>query len=368
MENQDFQSMPADLMRSYRERLKHEIGFVCHSRQMKQLRTEAELIARKLEPITIIGPSGTGRKTLAKTVHFSGANWWRPFVDVDLSHSEIEEAERNLFGHYEGHIFSSDEYKPGLISESEQSTICFQNFSHYAKPLQRKIIEIVKRRRYVPPGGRDEQSVDCRFVFTLHHDPDELLKVGQIEETVYPILTEKVLNVPPLAKRRDDIVPLAEKFIQDCSAEFKFVPKQLSKDAERWLKRAPWNRNIPQLKRSIYLASLNTTDPVLTPEHFALAHDGNIDRYQNKQLEELSIQSLIETKLESFLGRLGEYEATHLYEAIMDRVEEPLLKLVLDHSNGNQIRASRMLGVNRNTLRTKLRKYSIKPTRSGKGK
>jgi DNA-binding protein Fis len=105
---------------------------------------------------------------------------------------------------------------------------------------------------------------------------------------------------------------------------------------------------------------MNTYDQMFYPHHFALAHEHNLKDYQQKQLEELSLQGLVETKLESFLSRLGKYEATHLYEAIMDRVEEPLLKLVLNYASGNQIKASRVLGINRNTLRAKINKYGIK--------
>ena len=190
--------------------------------------------------------------------------------------------------------------------------------------------------------------------------PQELFKRGVLMDEIHNMLSLHMLEIPSLSKRREDILPLTESFILKCCLEFKMPNKVLTKETEKWLKKAPWNYNVYQLKKSVYFACINTDDKHLKPEHFALAHDYNIEGYMEKQLEELSLQSIIEMKLESFLSRLGRFEATHLYEAIMSRVEEPLLKLVMKYARGNQLKASSILGINRNTLRTKLRKYKIK--------
>lgn len=354
--------VPADLMKSYRENLERELGLVGKSRDLKQIKASLRDYANSTRTLTIAGPSSTGRKTIARAVHLSGPDWWRPFIEADLTGIDDEYSLKFIFGHREGHIFSSSEFKPGLVTLASSSTLCLSNFDNYSKAVQREIFNSYVDRKFKPVAGVDTKPLDCRIVFTVGGKPAELKKSGRVDEEVCGMLSEKIVGIPPLSKRRDDIVPLAEKFVNDCSKEFGTPPKKLSKEAERWLKKAPWNQNINQLKKSVYSACLNTSDNLLYPNHFALAHDGNLESYQEKQLEELSIQSLIEMKLESFLGRLGKFEASHVYEAIMNRVEEPLLRMVLDYAKGNQIRASRMLGINRNTLRTKLNKYKIKQT------
>lgn len=369
--SEDFKSvtggvLPSGLMKSYRERLENDLGFISRSRHMKQIASTFSEYSASKQSLTIVGAMGTGRGTLANAMHLSGADWWRPFIEADLSKFDERKALKLLFGHKEGRLFSSAGVQPGLIQIAEKSTLCLKNFDGYPKKVQRELFKLRKGRVYSPVACEDKKPVECRLVFTLRGLPENLAKVGHIDEDISKMLSEKVIVVPPLSKRRDDIVPLAAKFIYEWSSEFHSPIKKLSKEGEKWLKKAPWNGNVIQLKKSVYAACMNTEDRILEPKHFALAHEGNLRDYQQKQLEELSIQTLIEKKLETFLSRLGKFEASDLYEAIMDRVEEPLLKLVLNYAGGNQIKASRMLGINRNTLRTKVNKYGIKIDRGEK--
>lgn len=358
--------LPTELMKSYRDRLESDLGFVAKSRAMKLLKDEVSEYGADKKIITILGAEGTGRKTFAKAIHLASSDWWRPFLEADLTGINDENALKFLLGHKEDHFFAQTEFKPGLVSMADRTTLCLKNFDRYSKKVQREVAKICLDRSYMPIGGAENFSAECRFILTIQNRPSELVRTLQVEEGVKKILEEKLISIAPLSKRKEDIVPLAEKFVRECCQQFSGPIKKFSKETERWLKKAPWNRNIGQLKRSIYLACINTSDGLLEPSHFALAHDGNLDSYQEKQLDELSIESLIELKLESFLGRLGDFEAMDLYEAIMDRVEEPLLRLVLNYSKGNQITASRILGVNRNTLRSKLTKYNVKVHRDGK--
>jgi len=344
-----------EILKTYKNSISEHIDFIGKSRQLKHLQTQVEEYGQDRLPVTIVGPVGSGRNTLAKSVHFSSSDWWRTFHEIELSGKDYETAVNILFGYTEEHIFAAPEYIPGLFTEAKLSTLCFRNFDKYSKNTQKTIYETHSSGEYK----------DVRFIFTMASDPDDLNELEYIDDNIYNMITGRVITIPSLSKRKDDVIPLAEKFIRDCASEFGIKPKKLSKEAERWLRRAPWNANITQLKRVVYYACFNTEDKILYPHHFALAHDRNVESYQEKQLEEVSIQGLVEKKLESFLARLGRFEANHLHEAIISRVEEPLIRLIMNKTNGNQIKASRMLGINRNTLRTKLNKYKIKIERKG---
>lgn len=358
-------TVPSALMTNFRERLEGDLTFIGKSRHLKQVLSAIPELTAEKKPITIVGPLGAGRATLAKAIHLGSSSWWRPFVETDLTGLEDEEALKNLVGYGEGHLFSSPEIKPGFFHRASNSTIILKNFDRYSKDIQNQICQVYLNKRYSPISTKEEVELDCRFVFTVGSSPEDLSRIGFLSDEVCSMVSQRTLSIPSLSKRKDDILPLAYKFIKECSLEFGLREKKLSKEAERWIKKAPLKDNANQLKRGVYFACLNTDDDTLYPEHFALAHDGNMDGYQDKQLDELSIQSIIELKLESFLGRLGKFEAKHLYEAIIDRVEEPLLRLVMKYAGGNQINASRILGINRNTLRTKLRKHNIKVSRNG---
>lgn len=360
-------TIPAELMKSYRDVLNRGLDFVGKSKQLKDIRSEISRYSAGRGEITIVGPNGAGRKTLARAIHFESSDWWRPFVEADLAGMDEDVASRLLFGHKEGHIFSPDEVTPGLVNKAQQSMLCFKNFDTYSKGVQDAICRLHRSRKYHPFSGGEAVSLDCRIIFTIRNEPADLKKAGYISDDVFTMLSENVVVLPPLSKRKDDVLPLVEKFIRDCCIEFGLPFRKLSKDAEKYLKKAPWNSNVTQLKKAVYFACVNTADAVLSPAHFALAHDGNIEAFQEKQLGELSLQELIEAKLEVFLGKLGKFEATNLYEAIIGRVEEPLLRLVMNYAKGNQIKASRILGINRNTLRSMLARHDIKIAR-GRGR
>jgi two-component system nitrogen regulation response regulator GlnG len=355
--------IPSGLMRSYREQLESDLELVFESRQMKQIVDILPQYASEKVPVTVEGPVGAGKGAIARAIHLASPDWWRPFVEVDCSGMDDEVARRYLFGYEEPHLFSFKEIRQGIIAKASQTTLCIKNFDRYSRAAQAEFCDLVKNRGFRSAGGREEKLSNCRVVVTVQKSPDELKKGGYIDEDGRQLISRRVISVPPLSKRKEDIVPIAVKFIGQCCGEFGMPAKRLAKDAERWLRKAPWQKNALQMKKIVYMACLNTGGQILHPEDFALAHDGNLESYQEKQLDELSIQTIIEAKLSSFLGRLGSFEAKHLYDAIIERVEEPLLRLVMDYSRGNQLRASSILGINRNTLRAKLNKHKIKARR-----
>lgn len=352
--------LPAGLMKSYREKLEKDLSFVSRSKYMKQLALTLTELSVSKHPITIVGPKGNGRAAFANAVHLASSDWWRSFIDVDLSGFDERTSMKYLLGHKEARLFYSGDLQPGLLSASANSTLCLRNFDIYPKKLQREIHNLYINKTYTPINGKEDKPVECRFIFTVRGMPENIVKAGFVDEDVGLMLSNRVVVIPPLSKRKDDIVPLAIKFIREWALEFGAKPKRIAKETEKWLRKAPWKENVTQLKKSIYHACMNTSDMILHPNHFALAHEGNLGAYQDKQLQELSIQSIIEAKLDDFMKRLGKFDAEHLHEAIIGRVEEPLLRLVLNHAGGNQIKASRMLGINRNTLRSKVVKYGIK--------
>lgn len=357
MEN--LETIPKELLKSFREKLERDFHFVASSRQMKNVKSALEDHVSGKKLISIFGPEGSGRATTARALHIASADWWRTFVEVDVSNMNELDAEKKIFGFKEEHFFTGKEVRAGVVANAELSTICFKNVDKYPKNILDKVLSSAMSGKYQPVGFDEQFNLNARVIFTTERSPEELKKRGLISDEFVKAVERSTIEITELAKRRDDIMPLAEKFVHDCVYHFGLKPKKISKEAEKWLKKAPWRKNAVQLKKAVYSACLQSKGEMLEPRNFALAHDENIEGYKEQQLEELALDSLIEMKLETFFHRLGKFEATHLYDAIMDRVEEPFLKLVMQYSNGNQIRASEMLGINRNTLRTKLKKYEI---------
>ena len=356
-----------ELMEHYRSLLKERLGFIAVSLKMRDLEKRISEVARERFPVTIVGKRGVGRETVARAIHLEGPSWWRRCFTVDLTGYSEAEAKRLLVGYREGGLFKETRIEQGIFQLAARSTLCFSNFDSYPRSVQMLIFAAWESGKFIRGDTNSEEKFTARLIFLVQRPPNELVRHGEIDEKVVPMLSAYEMHVPPLSERREDILPLAEKFLTEASNILGLRRKILSREAERWLKKAPWTQNIPQLKKVIYLAYLTASDEELKPHHFALLHDDNIVGYEKAQLEEIGLAEVVEKKLEIFLERLKGLDTLGLYDVIISKVEEPLIRLVMNYTGGNQIRASRLLGINRNTLRAKIRKYDLKIKR-GRGR
>jgi len=155
--------------------------------------------------------------------------------------------------------------------------------------------------------------------------------------------------LPPLRDRREDVMPLTKHFLKETEKKFGTDRKELSRDAKDFLSKYDWPGNVRELENAIKRASVLS--------------DGAIIEKRDLFLEDsrsYSIQEFLEEKLKRYLSEMTRLENCNLYETIISEVEKALIKIVLEGTGGNQMKAAKTLGINRNTLRTKIKDYKIK--------
>jgi two-component system nitrogen regulation response regulator GlnG len=222
-------------------------------------------------------------------------------------------------------------------------------------PLQGKLLRVLQEREFERVGGTDPIKTDVRVIAATHQNLDKAVHEKRFREDLYYRLNVIQINIPSLRKRKDDIIPLAEYFMQ----KYQSAPgkaKMLTPETLKILRAYDWPGNVRELENAVQRAvTLSQGDKIfpdaLPPQIFKPGHG-----------VALSFENFLEEKLSDLVERMGGLETGDIYSLVLQRVEKPLITLVLKKTEGNQVRAANLLGINRNTLRKKIKELGIKGT------
>jgi len=193
-----------------------------------------------------------------------------------------------------------------------------------------------------------------RIVAATNQDLQQKVRAREFREDLFYRLNVVPIQLPPLRERRDDIPLLAEYFIEKAHDELGTPAVGCTEEALALLRRYPWPGNVRELENTIQRAALLSPDQRLTPADFpSLLAEGQ--RCENND----SLEALIANKLHNALAQMDVNELDNLYDMVLHQMERPLIKIILDKTRGNQVRAAEILGINRNTLRKKIQTLDI---------
>jgi len=268
--------------------------------------------------------------------------------------------ESELFGHERGAFTGAVEARPGRFREASGGTLFLDEIGDMPVELQAKLLRVLQNGEVTSVGGRDVLHVDVRIIAATHRDLDEEVKRGRFREDLLYRLRVVPIHMPPLRDRFEDVGLLARTFVTRYAGELSEGPVELAEATIARLEQHDWPGNVRELENAIKRALVLHTGAVLTPDDFAFLDGGGRASETSGDaptLEELVSREAIEA--------LEEPDPSELYRNLLERVERPLLKAVLAKTEGNQIRAAALLGINRNTLRKKIGELDIDvPTRA----
>jgi two-component system nitrogen regulation response regulator GlnG len=293
-------------------------------------KTIGRLAARDIS-VLITGESGTGKELVARAIHAASTRAERAFVAVNTAAVPRELLESELFGHERGAFTGAVAARAGRFRDASGGTLFLDEIGDMPVDLQAKLLRVLQEGEVTPVGGGAPEVVDVRILAATHRDLDAAVAAGDFREDLLYRLRVVPLHIPALRERRDDIRVLAEHFIDRYADELADGARVLTEEALERLRRYDWPGNVRELENAVKRALVLSTGDVLTPEEASLS----------KLIEEEACAAL----------EAGE---TDVYRRILMRVERPLLEVVLGHTEGNQIRAAALLGMNRNTLRKKI--------------
>ena len=315
-------------------------------------------VALRNVPVLITGESGTGKELVANAIHASSPRADAPFVVVNAAAIPRELLESELFGHERGAFTGAVEARAGRFREASGGTLFLDEIGDMPIELQAKLLRVLQNGEVTSVGGRGVVHVDVRIVAATHQDLDDHVKRGHFRKDLLYRLRVVPIHMPPLRERPEDIALLAQTFMSRYVGELSEGPADLAEETLARLVEHDWPGNVRELENAIKRALVLHTGGVLTPDDF----DFLTSSMEDADGGAASLPDLVADEVEV---ALGEPEPAEIYRTILERVERPLLARVLAHTDGNQIRAAALLGINRNTLRKKIGELDISvPTRS----
>ncbi len=336
------------------ERLKQEIRsrhelIVGKSPAMQEIYKLIGRVAKSDATVLIQGESGTGKELIAKVIHYHSPRWRAPFVPLNCSAIPHELLESELFGYEKGAFTGAFERRIGRFEQAEGGTLFLDEVGDMPLELQAKLLRVLQEKELSRVGGREMLKVDVRIVAATNQDLELAVKEKRFREDLYFRLKVVPITVPPLRQRKSDIPELVDYFIDKINREMGTRVAGVSPEALEQLLAYPWPGNVRELENTLLRAAILAPGRTLTPAELALPG------WEPPEAEETpSWKKMLRKKLEANFQLHLQTQPSTLYDTVMRQVEKILLELALEKTQGNQLKAAKILGLNRNTLRKKM--------------
>ena len=333
------------------------------SQAMQEIyRAIARLVGTDLT-VMISGESGTGKELVARALHNFGKRRNGPFVAINVAAIPRELVEAELFGHEKGAFTGAVARGVGRFEQAHGGTLFLDEIGDMPIEAQTRLLRVLQEGEFTTVGGRTPIRADVRIVAATHRNLRQLVSRGQFREDLFYRLNVVPIRLPPLRERVEDIPDLAKHFLARAGADG-FGYKTLDRGAMDRLRRHDWPGNVRELENLVRRVAALYSDDIINLEMVESALKETNPAATDRQ-EGLS--EAVERHLSQyFAAHRGALPAAGLYDRILREIERPLLSLALNATRGNQIKAAYLLGINRNTLRKKIRDLDIEITRGVK--
>jgi two-component system response regulator AtoC len=305
---------------------------------------EVVALARKVaqseaSTVLIQGESGTGKDLLAKAIHYESARGEELFMEIACTAMQETLLESELFGHERGAFTDAKSQKRGLFELAHGGTVFLDEIGDMSGGLQAKLLRVLEERRFRRVGGTKDVTVDIRVMAATNRDLRQIVETGTFRKDLYYRLQVVTITIPPLRERREDIPLLARHFLEHFSREFKRRLPRLSPAAERLLVQHDWPGNVRELRNVIERAMILEDTAELLPAHLSPEIAG--------------LAAPPPAPAARF--RLPDTGVN------LDEVEREFVRQALELTGGNQTRSARLLGLTRDELRYRVKKFGLGP-------
>jgi len=316
--------------------------------------------------VMITGESGTGKELVARALHDYGKRRSGPFVAINMAAIPRDLIESVLFGHEKGAFTGANARSSGRFEQAEGGTLFLDEIGDMPMEAQTRLLRVLQQGEYTTVGGRTPIKANVRIIAATNKDLRILIQQGLFREDLFFRLNVVPLRLPPLRERSEDVPDLIRHFFEQVEREG-LPAKQLDQDALERLKRHRWPGNVRELENlARRLAALYPQETIAASVIDAELSQPGMTAAEDEAKSDDGLSSAIERHLSSYFASFGtELPPPGLYHRILREIEHPLLSVTLAATRGNQIRAADLLGVNRNTLRKKIRDLDIQVFRGG---
>ena len=316
--------------------------------------------------VMITGESCTRKELFSRALHEYGKRRNRPFVAINMAAIPRELIESELFGHEKGAFTGAQTRHVGRFEQAEGGTLFLDEIGDMPMEAQTRLLRVLQEGEYTTVGGRTPIRTNVRIIAATNRDLQQQIDQGLFREVLYYRLNVVPLRLPPLRERLEDIPDLVRHFLAIAEKEG-LPPKSFEAGAIERLKRHNWPGNVRELENLVRRLSAIYTQDIVTVEmvESEFAPTSRPASFSDAPEAAADLSEAVERYLSAYFMSFGqELPPAGLYTRILRKVESPLITAALAATRGNQIRAADLLGVNRNTLRKKIRDLGIKVIRT----
>jgi two-component system, NtrC family, response regulator AtoC len=303
------------------------------SPQMKQILADAMQVAKSNASVFISGESGTGKEVIARTIHYNSPRAERPFIKVNCAAVPETLIESEFFGHEKGSFTGANAKHLGRFELASGGSLLLDEVTEIPLTMQPKLLRAIQEQEFERVGGSKSVSVDVRLISTSNRDVKEAVANHILRNDLYYRLNVVPIHLPPLRERHEDIIPLAEYFLEKMCLDNNKPKKQFTPEAKKKLLAYSWPGNIRELANIIERAVVLDASSQISIEHLHLDNALPLQNTQSDLPIGITLQEL----------------------------EKRLIIETLQHHQNNRTKAAETLGISLRTLRTKLLNYNVAP-------
>ncbi|BCR03803.1 acetoacetate metabolism regulatory protein AtoC [Desulfuromonas versatilis] len=325
-------------LRSQQTRKYGVANIIGESRHMKNVLTMVEKVARSdASTILIQGESGTGKELIAKAIHYESARADQPFMAINCAAVPETLLESELMGHEKGAFTDAKAQKKGLFEMADGGTLFLDEIGDMEMGMQAKLLRVLEERSFRRIGGTKDVHVDVRIISATNKDLVKAMEEGTFRTDLYYRIQVIPIYLPALRERREDIIPLAQHFINHFNREFAKGVKSISKMAEKFLVDYSWPGNIRELKNIIERAIILENEETLLLEHLP--------------------QEIVAKTRGTGAGPISFNLPPEGID--IEDVERELIRQSLEVSDGNQSKAAKKLNLGIDAFRYRMKKFGF---------
>ena len=298
------------------------------SKVMTELRKIIERVAKTDANVLITGENGTGKEVLAREIHALSSRKSKELVTVDMGAVTESLFESELFGHVKGAFTDARADRPGKFEAAEGSTLFLDEIGNLPYHQQAKLLTVLQRRSVVRVGSNQQIPIDIRLICATNCNLDEMVAQNRFREDLLYRVNTIHIEIPSLRERKEDIIPLAEHFMERFCKQYDRGKMSLSPQAIRKLKEHPWYGNIRELEHAMEKAVIINDGAILTDEHFHFSRK--------------SLSPTVETEVTT-----------------IEEMEMQMIRKSIERNEGNLSSVAQELGISRQTLYNKMKKYGL---------
>jgi two-component system nitrogen regulation response regulator GlnG len=338
-----------------------KLPLIGRSQAMQEIyRTIARLTTTDLT-VMVNGESGTGKELVAKALHDYGRRRTGPFVAINMAAIPRELIESELFGHERGAFTGAHNRSLGRFEQAAGGTLFLDEIGDMPPEAQTRLLRVLQEGEFTSVGGRTPIRANVRIVAATHRDLRQSIRAGLFREDLFYRLNVVPIRLPPLRERAEDIGLLARHFL-DRAREAGLPFKTLDAGAIEALGAHRWPGNVRELENVMRRLAALTPQETISAEviRAELAEPGPMSGGGEEGAVPDGLAASVERHLKQMLaGSADGIPTRDIYDQVLAEVERPLIRMTLSATRGNQIKAAAMLGLNRNTLRKKIRDLGI---------